>query len=191
MPSWLDPPLAHAAFRDVSDFRLRSQVADLLLSQIDADTALLEQLRVMDYSLLLGVYFTGWGEDEWHPPSSVGLVRNVAFSLRMLVGSLCTENNAISTSVSCFVPKINVLRSALCPRLAHIVPMCHGMCAARGSGWRIYFSGGLLCRAERKWANEFAVIAWQLLAAACRRLCGQHARERADSVRHDMGVLFL
>ncbi|KAK9837682.1 hypothetical protein WJX74_002866 [Apatococcus lobatus] len=39
-----------------------------MLHQIDADVALLEQLHVMDYSLLLGVHYSSWGDDQWQPP---------------------------------------------------------------------------------------------------------------------------
>ena len=39
-----------------------------MMNQIGADVALLEQLHVMDYSLLLGVHYTSWGDDQWQPP---------------------------------------------------------------------------------------------------------------------------
>ena len=39
-----------------------------LMEQIASDVALLERCHVMDYSMLLGVRFTAWQPDEWHPP---------------------------------------------------------------------------------------------------------------------------
>ncbi|KAL4513256.1 hypothetical protein Ndes2437A_g09168 [Nannochloris sp. 'desiccata'] len=37
---------------------------------IAADAEFLEKLHVMDYSLLLGVHFLRWGNEEWYPPFS-------------------------------------------------------------------------------------------------------------------------
>jgi hypothetical protein len=39
-----------------------------LMAQLAADTALLQALHVMDYSLLLGLHFPRWGADRWRPP---------------------------------------------------------------------------------------------------------------------------
>ena len=52
------------------DFKLvlNASTYDRLMDQIEEDCALLEALRVMDYSMLLGVHFLAWGPDEWHPP---------------------------------------------------------------------------------------------------------------------------
>lgn len=41
-----------------------------LMTQIRKDTDLLERLHVMDYSLLLGVHFNAWGDEQWHPPAT-------------------------------------------------------------------------------------------------------------------------
>lgn len=40
------------------------------MRQIAADAEFLEKLHVMDYSLLLGVHFLRWGNEEWYPPFS-------------------------------------------------------------------------------------------------------------------------
>ena len=52
------------------DFKLVLNAAtyDRLMDQIQEDCALLEALRVMDYSMLLGVHYLSWGPEEWHPP---------------------------------------------------------------------------------------------------------------------------
>ena len=52
------------------DFQLVLNAAtyDQLMEQLQRDTALLESLRVMDYSLLLGVHYLSWGPDQWAPP---------------------------------------------------------------------------------------------------------------------------
>ena len=52
------------------DFQLVLNAAtyDQLMGQLGRDCALLESLRVMDYSLLLGVHYLSWGGDEWFPP---------------------------------------------------------------------------------------------------------------------------
>ena len=52
------------------DFKLvlNGATYDRLMEQIQKDCALLEALRVMDYSMLLGVHYLSWGPDEWHPP---------------------------------------------------------------------------------------------------------------------------
>ena len=36
---------------------------------LTSDCELLERLKVMDYSLLLGVHYLNWGDGTWHPPS--------------------------------------------------------------------------------------------------------------------------
>lgn len=41
-----------------------------LMAQLAADTRLLQELHVMDYSLLLGLHFPRWGADRWYPPHS-------------------------------------------------------------------------------------------------------------------------
>ena len=41
---------------------------DQLMGQLGRDCALLESLRVMDYSLLLGVHYLSWGADKWIAP---------------------------------------------------------------------------------------------------------------------------
>jgi len=52
------------------DFQLVLNAAtyDQLMGQLGRDCALLESLRVMDYSLLLGVHYLSWGADEWIAP---------------------------------------------------------------------------------------------------------------------------
>lgn len=52
------------------DFQLvlNAGTYDQLMEQLQRDCALLESLRVMDYSLLLGVHYLSWGPDEWAPP---------------------------------------------------------------------------------------------------------------------------
>lgn len=47
---------------------LNAATYDRLMEQIQNDCALLEALRVMDYSMLLGVHYLSWGPEEWHPP---------------------------------------------------------------------------------------------------------------------------
>ncbi len=42
---------------------------DGLMAQLESDCELLERLKVMDYSLLLGVHYLDWGDGTWHPPS--------------------------------------------------------------------------------------------------------------------------
>lgn len=41
---------------------------DAVLRQLQRDLELLGRLRVIDYSLLLGVHFLRWGNGAWHPP---------------------------------------------------------------------------------------------------------------------------
>ena len=41
-----------------------------LLAALAADTALLERVGVIDYSLLLGVHYAGWGPGCWRPPGA-------------------------------------------------------------------------------------------------------------------------
>ena len=41
-----------------------------LMAQLAADTKLLQELHVMDYSLLLGLHFPRWGAGRWYPPHS-------------------------------------------------------------------------------------------------------------------------
>lgn len=56
--------------RDVDvRLQLHRQAHQGLMAQIAKDTDLLERLHVMDYSLLLGVHFSSWGEDHWQAPS--------------------------------------------------------------------------------------------------------------------------
>lgn len=52
------------------DFQLvlNAGTYDQLMEQLQRDCALLESLRVMDYSLLLGVHYLSWGPDQWVPP---------------------------------------------------------------------------------------------------------------------------
>lgn len=54
------------------DLRLQLDPAThrAMMHQIHADVAVLEQLHVMDYSLLLGVHYSSWGDDQWQPPSA-------------------------------------------------------------------------------------------------------------------------
>lgn len=48
-----------------------------LMKQIQADTALLARMHVMDYSLLLGVHYPKWGDNTWFPPNECPAVRNL------------------------------------------------------------------------------------------------------------------
>ncbi|KAL0047732.1 hypothetical protein WJX82_010619 [Trebouxia sp. C0006] len=52
------------------DFQLVLNAATYvqLMGQLGRDCALLESLRVMDYSLLLGVHYLSWGADQWIAP---------------------------------------------------------------------------------------------------------------------------
>ena len=61
------------------DFQLVLNAAtyDQLMEQLGRDTALLESLRVMDYSLLLGVHYLSWGPDQWEPPRIKVFVNNL------------------------------------------------------------------------------------------------------------------
>lgn len=49
-------------------FELTSAAHGQLLTQLQKDVCFLESLRVMDYSLLMGVHFLRWGEAQWYPP---------------------------------------------------------------------------------------------------------------------------
>ncbi len=49
-----------------------------LIRQIEADAALLARMGVMDYSLLLGVHYSQWGDQAWYPPG-----RNLTVSLQL------------------------------------------------------------------------------------------------------------
>ncbi len=46
-----------------------------LLKQIEADTALLARMHIIDYSLLLGVHYPKWGDNTWFPPHDTRPVR--------------------------------------------------------------------------------------------------------------------
>ena len=75
------------------DFKLvlNSATYDRLMEQIQKDCALLEALRVMDYSMLLGVHYLSWGPEEWHPPRIKVRVKDVCFTiiLPVVATSLC------------------------------------------------------------------------------------------------------
>jgi len=43
-----------------------------LLATLRRDTALLERLGLIDYSLLLGLHYTDWAPGEWRPPAAAG-----------------------------------------------------------------------------------------------------------------------
>lgn len=49
-------------------FELTAEQHEAFMAQLSADAEFLERLHVMDYSLLLGVHFIRWGNDEWYPP---------------------------------------------------------------------------------------------------------------------------
>jgi 1-phosphatidylinositol-4-phosphate 5-kinase len=51
-------------------FELTAEQHTAFMQQIAADAEFLERLYVMDYSLLLGVHFLRWGNEEWYPPFS-------------------------------------------------------------------------------------------------------------------------
>ncbi len=60
------------------DFQLvlNAAIYDQLMGQLGRDCALLESLRVMDYSLLLGVHYLSWGADQWIAPQiKVGRIK--------------------------------------------------------------------------------------------------------------------
>ena len=67
------------------DFKLvlTAGTYDQLMGQLQRDCALLESLRVMDYSLLLGVHYLSWGPDQWDPPKLK--VRFLAFSTASII----------------------------------------------------------------------------------------------------------
>lgn len=50
------------------EFELPKERYALLMNQLIDDITFLESLHVIDYSLLLGVRFLRWGENEWYPP---------------------------------------------------------------------------------------------------------------------------
>ena len=62
----------HAVLQDL-DLDLQLQLDpnsyEGLMAQLTSDCELLERLKVMDYSLLLGVHYLNWGDGTWHPPS--------------------------------------------------------------------------------------------------------------------------
>jgi 1-phosphatidylinositol-4-phosphate 5-kinase len=49
-------------------FELTAEQHEAFMQQLEADAEFLERLHVMDYSLLLGVHFIRWGNEEWYPP---------------------------------------------------------------------------------------------------------------------------
>jgi 1-phosphatidylinositol-4-phosphate 5-kinase len=51
-------------------FELTAEQHAAFMQQLAADAEFLEKLHVMDYSLLLGVHFVRWGNEEWYPPFS-------------------------------------------------------------------------------------------------------------------------
>lgn len=50
------------------EFELPKERYSMLMNQLIDDITFLESLHVIDYSLLLGVRFLRWGENEWYPP---------------------------------------------------------------------------------------------------------------------------
>ncbi|GAB4813492.1 hypothetical protein N2152v2_000538 [Parachlorella kessleri] len=62
---------AHATLKDQDldmQLVLSPEVHMRVMRQLERDCALLEELGVMDYSLLLGVHFQRWGNFRWSPP---------------------------------------------------------------------------------------------------------------------------
>jgi len=51
-------------------FEMTAEQHAAFMQQLAADAEFLETLHVMDYSLLLGVHFIRWGNEEWYPPFS-------------------------------------------------------------------------------------------------------------------------
>jgi 1-phosphatidylinositol-4-phosphate 5-kinase len=51
-------------------FELTAEQHVAFMQQLTADAEFLERLHVIDYSLLLGVHFIRWGNEEWYPPFS-------------------------------------------------------------------------------------------------------------------------
>ena len=49
---------------------LSSERYHALMSMLERDVLFLKKLKVIDYSLLLGVHFISWGENSWYPPGS-------------------------------------------------------------------------------------------------------------------------
>lgn len=49
-------------------FELSSENYSTLMSTIKSDVQFLAKRKLIDYSLLLGVHFISWGENEWYPP---------------------------------------------------------------------------------------------------------------------------
>ncbi|KAK9815589.1 hypothetical protein WJX72_006406 [[Myrmecia] bisecta] len=71
----------NAILKDLDiDFQLKMDLwqYDSMMQQIRDDCSLLEELQVMDYSLLLGVHFLSWGTNKWEPPSGIEDVQDKA-----------------------------------------------------------------------------------------------------------------
>ncbi|KAK9868987.1 hypothetical protein WJX84_003964 [Apatococcus fuscideae] len=77
----------NAILKDLDlDLRLQldPRTHQAMMQQIDADVALLEQLHVMDYSLLLGVHYKTWGDSQWQPPAAHQAYKSKGINLNPL-----------------------------------------------------------------------------------------------------------
>ncbi len=87
-----------------------------LMDQLAADCALLEELRVMDYSLLLGVHYrsTGWASS---PPATDKVIQHTSWKIipvlmALLTLALCSGRH----SKNC---QLHTEQGALCSRFFH------------------------------------------------------------------------
>eukprot|EP00891_Asterochloris_glomerata_P007971 jgi/Astpho2/7971/Aster-06568 len=83
---------------------------DGLMAQLESDCELLERLKVMDYSLLLGVHYLNWGDGTWHPPSvAAATIDSYACNARLLFPNLYAQaalHAALQLTLASAIPLI-------------------------------------------------------------------------------------